>query len=83
MPDKPLEQACDARVCIHTDQILDSCMDKDCVEDLRVYLTRESQAALDRSTGAKTRCAELLFARVEVEPLAYKNTRHGRMRQDR
>ena len=72
MPDKPLEQACDARVCIHTDQILDSCMDKDCVEDLRVYLTRESQAALDRSTGAKTRCAELLFARVEVEPLAYK-----------
>ena len=57
MPDKPLEQACDARVCIHTDQILDSCMDKDCVEDLRVYLTRESQAALDRSTGAKTRCA--------------------------
>lgn len=51
MPDKPLEQACDARVCIHTDQILDSCMDKDCVEDLRVYLTRESQAALDRSTG--------------------------------
>ena len=47
-------------------------MDKDCVEDLRVYLTRESQAALDRSTGAKTRCAELLFARVEVEPLAYK-----------
>ncbi len=72
MPDKPLEQACDARVCIHTDQILDSCMDKDCVEDLRVYLTRESQAALDRSTGAKTRCAELLFAHVEVEPLAYK-----------
>ena len=56
MPDKPLEQACDARVCIHTDQILDSCMDKDCVEDLRVYLTRESQAALDRATGAKTRC---------------------------
>ena len=41
MPDKPLEQACDARVCIHTDQILDSCMDKDCVEDLRVYLTRD------------------------------------------
>ena len=59
-------------VCVHTKKIFDSCRDKDCVEDLRVYLTRESQAALDRSTGAKTRCAELLFARVEVEPLAYK-----------
>ena len=58
--------------CIHTNQIVDSCLDKDCVEDLRVYLTTESQAVLNRSTGAKTRCAELLFADVDVEPLRYK-----------
>ena len=25
--------------CIHTNQIVDSCLDKDCIEDLRVYLT--------------------------------------------
>lgn len=76
MPDKPIEQTdCGETrrsACIHTQQISDSCLDKDCVEDLRVYLTRESQAALDRSTGAKARCAELLFAAVDVEPLAYK-----------
>lgn len=76
MPDKPFEQAdCnEARqsVCIHTNQITDSCLDKDCIEDLRVYLTRESQTALDRSTGAKTRCAELLHASIDVEPLSYK-----------
>lgn len=59
-------------VCIHTHQITDSCFDKDCVEDLRVYLTAQSQAALDGATTAKTRCAELLYTRVEVEPLAYK-----------
>lgn len=59
-------------VCVHTSQITDSCLDKDCVEDLRVYLTKESQTALDGATTAKTRCAELLFVNVEVERLAYK-----------
>ena len=60
------------QVCVHTRQITDSCLDKDCVEDLRVYLTQQSQAALDNSTNVKTRCAELLFANVCVEPLHYK-----------
>lgn len=59
-------------VCIHSHQIMDSCLDKDCVEDLRVYLTSQSQAAFDGATTAKPRCAELLFVNVEVEPLAYK-----------
>ncbi len=59
-------------VCIHTNQIVDSCLDKDCVEDLRVYLTVESQAALNTAAGAKPRCAELLYANVSVESLAYK-----------
>ena len=59
-------------VCIHTNQITDSCLDKDCIEDLRVYLTTESQTALDGATTAKTRCAELLYVGVDVQPLAYK-----------
>ena len=59
-------------VCIHTDQITDSCLDKDCIEALRGYLTVSSQEALDCSAGAKTRCAELLFTDVSVEPLTYK-----------
>ena len=29
---------------IHTKKITDSCRDKDCIEDLRVYLTKGSQA---------------------------------------
>lgn len=60
-------------VCIHTNQIVDSCFDKDCIEDLRVYLTAPSQAALETATGAKVRSAELLYTRVAVEPLAYKH----------
>ena len=40
-------------VSIHTRKVTDSCRDKDCIEDLRVYLTRESQALLDASAGLR------------------------------
>ena len=56
---------------VHTRKITDSCRDKDCIEDLRVYLTRGSQAQLDSAAGARVRCAELLFADIEVEPVAF------------
>ena len=56
---------------IHTRKVTDSCRDKDCIEDLRVYLTTGSQSILDSCTGAKVRCAELLYAALEVEPVAF------------
>ena len=56
---------------IHTRKITDHCRDKDCIEDLRVYLTRESQNLLDNATGVRVRCAELLYAAIEVEPVAF------------
>lgn len=56
---------------IHTSQIEDACIDKDCIEDLRCYLTSESQAALDNATGARARNAELLHVYIDVEPIAY------------
>ena len=56
---------------IHTRKITDSCRDKDCIEDLRVYLTTGSQSILDSCAGAKVRCAELLHAAIEVEPVAF------------
>ena len=56
---------------IHTRKITDSCRDKDCIEDLRVYLTRGSQALLDSATGAKVRCADLLYTYIDVEPVAF------------
>ncbi len=56
---------------IHTRKITDSCRDKDCIEDLRVYLTAGSQAILENSSGAKVRCAELLHTYIDVEPVAF------------
>ena len=56
---------------IDTRKITDSCRDKDCIEDLRVYLTKGSQCILDSAAGAKVRSAELLYADIEVEPVAF------------
>lgn len=56
---------------VHTKKITDSCRDKDCIEDLRVYLTTGSQTQLDTAAGAKVRCADLLYAYIDVEPIAF------------
>ena len=56
---------------IHTKKITDACRDKDCIEDLRVYLTTCSQNLLDGAAGARVRCADLLYAYVDVEPVAF------------
>jgi len=56
---------------IHTRKITDSCRDKDCIEDLRVYLTRGSQTLLDTAASTRVRCAELLYTYIDVEPVAF------------
>lgn len=81
MPDTSVANpACDLRgikeaVCVHTDKITDSCLAKDCIEDLRVYLTLDAQRALDQSTNARARYVELIHVCIQVEPVPY-NTGH-------
>ncbi len=58
-------------VCIHTKKICDSCRDRDCIEDLRLYLTRASQSAVDRAVGIRGGRAELLCANLNVEPTGF------------
>jgi hypothetical protein len=72
------QQSCPCRpedlqeaLAIHTRKITDSCRDKDCIEDLRVYLTKSSQCVLDSAAGARVRCADLLYTYIDVEPVAF------------
>ena len=58
-------------ICIHTNKITDVCLDKDCIEDLRVYLTEDAQTLLGGSAGAKARTVELLRVYLDVEPLSF------------
>ena len=61
---------------IHTRKITDSCRDKDCIEDLRVYLTASSQAILEAAANVRVRCAELLYTGMDVEPVAFDRTHY-------
>lgn len=55
--------------CIHTKKIFDSCQSKDCIEDLRVYLTCASQEVIDAAQSVKCGRATLLSVLVTVDPL--------------
>lgn len=56
---------------LHTRKITDSCRDKDCIEDLRVYLTTDSQAVLNDAASTRVRSAELLYTYIDVERVAF------------
>lgn len=58
-------------VCIHTRKIFDSCRDKDCIEDLRLYPAQGCQAVIDRAISVKAGSAELLYAYIDVEPVSF------------
>lgn len=50
---------------------LDDTLDKDCIEDIRVYLTCSSQHVVDRAINVKCRSAELIWCYIDVEPVSF------------
>ena len=58
-------------VCIDTQRVLDSCRDRDCFEDVRVYLSEAGRELLGQSTNVRTRSAEILCAYIGVEEVPF------------
>ena len=58
-------------VSINTRKIFDSCRDKDCVDDLRVYPTESSLGYIDGALSIRPKNAELLYVDVHVEPISF------------
>ena len=58
-------------VCIDTKRVLDSCRDRDCFEDTRVYLTCTGEEILANSSNVRTRSARLLWAFVGVDEVPF------------
>lgn len=58
-------------VCIHTTQVYDSCRDKECLEDLRVYFTECNQSIIDRATNVKVVKAEVIWVFSDVEQVPF------------
>jgi len=58
-------------VCIHTDKVYDSCRDKECLEDLRVYLGREGQELIENALSVKLSSAQVIYVHSDVEPVPF------------
>ena len=77
MPDKvssgPIDSSASIReaVAVNTKKIFDSCRDKDCVDDLRVYPTLMSQSYIENALSIRPRSAQLLYVDVNVEPISF------------
>ncbi len=56
-------------VCIDAGKIFDSCCDRDCLEDLRVYFCREGQNLIENAVSVKVRSAEVADVKIDVEPV--------------
>lgn len=69
----PVENSASIReaVCVNTRKIFDSCRDKDCVDDLRVYPTVSSQSYIENALSIRPKRAELLYVDVNVEPVGF------------
>lgn len=58
-------------VCVDTSRVYDSCADKDCLQDLRVYLTDVGQSILNSAVTVKCRSAEVLNCTIDVERVPF------------
>ena len=58
-------------VCIDTNRVLDSCRDRDCFENTRVYLTCAGEEILANSGNIRARSAEILWAYVGVNEVPF------------
>lgn len=62
-------------VCIHTEKVYDSCRDKDCLENIRVYLTGSAQAVVNNAINVKCTRAEIIWVFSEENRRKYKKYR--------
>jgi hypothetical protein len=62
---------CKDAVCIDANKIYDSCCDKDCLEDIRVYFSEEDQAIIDNAISIKCTNATVLSVYTDVEPVTF------------
>ena len=60
-------------VVIDTQRVLDSCRDRDCFEDVKVYLGESGQGIIPQATNIRTRSAEILCAYIGVEAVPFNN----------
>ena len=66
-----VSERCSQAICADIPRVYDSCADKDCVEDLRVYFTDIGQEAIDAAVSVRCRSCEIINCYVDVEPTPF------------
>ena len=61
----------DEAVCVDTKRIFDSCVSKDCCEDLRVTFFGGAQELIDRADNIKTRDCDIVAVSIDVEDVPF------------
>ncbi|MBO5899041.1 MAG: hypothetical protein J6R04_08525 [Clostridia bacterium] len=58
-------------VCIETQRILDSCRDRDCYEDVRVFLTDFGNEMLERTNSIRVKHACIAYSSIHLDPVPF------------
>lgn len=58
-------------VCIDCNRILDSCRDKDCFDDTRVYLTGFGQEIIEKTNAVRVKRTKICGTAIHVDPLQF------------
>ena len=58
-------------VCIDTNKVFDTCRDRDCFEDARVYLTSDGEDIVASASSVRTKSAKILCAFVGLDEVPF------------
>lgn len=58
-------------VCIDSMRILDSCKDKDCFEDVRVYLTDFGQDVIEKAGSIRVKDTKIVCVNIQADPIQF------------
>ncbi len=58
-------------VCIDVNRVLDSCKDKDCFSDVRVFLTDLGQEIIEKSGAIRVKCTKIVGVNIDTEPVQF------------
>ena len=58
-------------VCIEAARVLDSCRDRDCFENVKVFLGEYGNDIIDRSTNVRVKDAMICNANISLDPIAF------------
>ena len=58
-------------ICIDAQRIYDSCGDKDCLSDLRVYFTEQSQSVIDGAVSVRIKSADVITVYSTLEQVPF------------